>query len=205
MRKKICKYVGLNVLMPQNTVSSTLDKFWSRGCCRPGNITSTRAMWDLSLKKRKKVWDFFSQAIVSNQANRSLLFCRAQALSFTAEQCSVFWQRASRKTGSQSLFSLREQIVGQGVGLLESTIHCPQFDCSSMPSAAAFAAGSEDLQMLSTTDLPLNSALIPKSCPQEEDVWLRKRQVVWISAARGLGRFFFVGFFLLYVVSCAVL
>lgn len=59
MRKKICKYLGLNVLMPQNTVLSTLDKFWSRGCCRPGNITSTRAMWDLSLKKRKKSLRFF--------------------------------------------------------------------------------------------------------------------------------------------------
>lgn len=46
--------------MPENIVMLTVDQPWSHGCCKPGNITSTRAMWDLSLKKkRKKKFEIF--------------------------------------------------------------------------------------------------------------------------------------------------
>ena len=65
-------------------------------------------------------------------------------------------------------------------------------------------AGSEDLQMHSTTGLLLNpasvSTLTPKLCPREEDthVLLTELQVVWVLAAGGLEGFFSC------VVSCGI-
>lgn len=131
--------------MPLQMVMLTLEGSWFPDCCRPGNITSTRAMWDCSLKK----FEIFSQLIASNQANSGSQSCSAQILSSRAsrDMLSQLSRTGNGQTRSQDLF-LQHLNTGRLLeGLLQSTV-------------SFSTTGSKDLPMHSTTDSRFNLVLV---------------------------------------------
>lgn len=131
--------------MPLQMLMLTLEGSWFPGCCRPGNITSTRAMWDCSLKK----FEIFSQLIASNQANSSSQSRSAKTLSSRGlrDMLSQVSRTGNGQTRRQDLV-LQHLNTGRLLeGLLRSTVSFP-------------TTGSKDLPMHSSTDSHFNLVLV---------------------------------------------